>query len=105
MKHYSSKSRRRRYHNNNTTNPIIQPQKRDTSIPQSPLATPSARDDYETFSSPVSSPTLVTRTLNRIRLVIGTLFLIPALLFIAPAELLVFDDFLFYFRKGLLPSR
>ena len=117
--HSGSRSRRRRYHGNNQNHPNHTPNTshRRLQDSKSPPHSPQSQDhhsftaydfnDCDTFSPlfiPSSSaPSLFTRTLNRIRLVLGTLLLIPALLLIAPYELLDFDDFLFHFKKGTLP--
>ena len=127
MKHSlsGSRSRCRRYHRNNpnhTPNTSLSPlqnRKSRDNCPPIPPRTPTpqpkdphpltatARDDYDTFSPPFipssSEPSLLRRTINRIRLVLGTLLLVPGLLLVAPSELFDFDDFLFYFKKGTLP--
>ena len=124
MKHSlsGSRSRRRRYHGNNNkrqskertdnctfTFPSINPiQPILTTQPPPYDLSATSRDDYETFypqshnQSQSISP--LRRTINRIRLVLGTILLVPGILIIAPSELFDLDDFLFYFKKGTLPS-
>ena len=127
MKHSlsGSRSRRRRYHGNNpnhtpnTSHRPLQDRKDRYNCPPIHTRTPKPQtqynpsitaygfDDYDTFSPqfiPSSSPpSLLRRTINRIRLVIGTILLVPGILIIAPSELFDIDDFLFYFKKGTLP--
>ena len=66
--------------------------------------------NMETFSSRfvphTPSPlTPMRKTLNRIRLVLGSIFLLPAVLLMAPADFkdIMIDSFLFYFKSGRLP--
>ena len=119
-----SRARRRPYHgsnlnfNPNTSPRPLQDRKACYNCPPIPPHTPPplqdpysltapAHDDYDTFSPPFipssSSPSLLRRTINRIRLVIGTLLIVPGILIIAPLELFDLDDFLSCFKKGTLP--
>ena len=123
MKHSlsGSRSRRRRYHGNNpnptpnTSHRPLQDRKARNNCPPISPRTPTPQpqaphsltlygfDDYDTFTPSSSAPSLLRRTINRIRLVLGTLLLVPGILILAPSELFDFDDFLFYFKKGTLP--
>ena len=118
----ASSARRRPFHN------IIPPKPlpKNTAVPNSQSHEPSPsfhrqvlsaynsshdfmREDFDTFMPPVTTPappaapSTFMRALNRIRLVIGTLLILPGVLILHPRDAFNWDDFLFFFKKGTLP--